>query len=134
MSVVDWVNLICAIGSLTASILIGIWQIRQEKRMDKLELIQIEKENKRNQEIVEIEARRFLEKYNNIIGLLPLCAIAVAYNQNRPYSREMYSEFRFLSKDIRLKIFEHCGWVMCDINTDSFFEDCLTVTVKSFGV
>lgn len=132
LSVVDWVNLICAVLSLFATILIGIWQIRQSNRMDKLEQRQVDAEKKRYEESVEIEARRFLSKYSDCIGLLPLCAVAFVYDKNRAYSRDMYSEFRLFSKDIRLKIFEHCGWSMCDVETDDFFGDCLNCLQHAF--
>lgn len=125
LSVVDWVNLICAALSLFATILIGVWQIRQSNRMDKLEQRQVDAGKKRYEESVEIEARRFLSKYHADIGLLPLCAIAFVYDKNRPYVREMYAEFRLLSKDVRSKLFERCGWMMCDIDTDDFFSDCM---------
>lgn len=93
--------------------------------MSKLERKQADIEKARYLESVDIEARRFLAKYAGCIGLLPLCAIAFAYDKNRAYSRAMYSEFRLLSRDVRLKIFERCGWVMCDVQTGDFFEDCL---------
>lgn len=132
LSVVDWVNLICAALSLFATILIGAWQIRQSCRMDKLEQRQVDIEKKRYEESVEIDTRRFLSKYSDFIGLLPLCAVAFVYDENRAYSRDMYSEFRLLSKDVRLKIFERCGWFMCDVETDDFFGDCMKCLQRAF--
>lgn len=132
LSVADWVNSICAVLSLVATILIGVWQIRQSSRMDKLEQRQADREKKRYEETIEIEANRFISKYAGCIGLLPLCAIAVAYNRNHPYIREMYSEFRFLSRDVRLKIFKCCGWTMCDVETDDFYNDCMKCLEKAF--
>lgn len=104
----------------------------QSSRINKLELYQANTEKKRYEESVEIEARRFISKHARQIGLLPLCAIAFAYSKSRPYSREMYSEFRLLSKDVRLKIFELCGWSMCDVETDDFFNDCMKCLQNAF--
>lgn len=134
MSVADWVNLICAVLSLCVTIIIGILQIMQSSRINKLELHQADIEKKRYEESVEIEACRFISKHARHIGLLPLCAIAFAYSKSRPYSREMYSEFRLLSRDVRLKIFEHCGWSMCDVETDDFFNDCMRCLQKAFEI
>lgn len=125
VSCADMFSMICSGLSLFVTILVGGWQIMQNHRMDKLERRQIDVEKKRYEESVEIEARQFLVKYFDCIGLLPLCAIAFVYDKNRAYSREMYSEFRLLSRDVRLKIFERCGWAMCDVQTGDFFEDCL---------
>ena len=128
----DWASLFCSVVSLVVAIVIAVLQMRQSHRIDALTANQIENEEKRYLESVEIEARRFLSKYSDCIGLLPLCAVAFAYDKNRVYSRDMYSEFRLLSKNIRLKIFEHCGWSMCDVETDDFFGDCLNCLRQAF--
>lgn len=121
----DLVSLLCSIVSLFVAIVIAVFQMRQSRRIDVLTANQIENEECRYLESVDIEARRFLSKYHADIGLLPLCAIAFVYDKNRPYVREMYAEFRLLSKDVRSKLFERCGWMMCDIDTDDFFSDCM---------
>lgn len=131
VSCADMFSMICSGLSLFVTILVGGWQIMQNHRMNKLERRQIDVEKKRYEESVEIEARQFLVKYFGCIGLLPLCAIAFVYDKNRAYSREMYSEFRLLSRDVRLKIFERCGWAMCDVQTGDFFEDCLKCLQKA---
>lgn len=131
MSCSDWINIGCSVVSLVASTIIGICQIIQGNRMSKLEQKQADVEKTRYLESVDIEARRFLVKYADCIGLLPLCAIAFAYDKNRAYSRAMYSEFRLLSRDVRLKIFERCGWTMCDVQIGNFFEDCLKCLQKA---
>lgn len=132
----DWVNLICAVFSLLVAVVMGVWQIRQDCRIgiqsDKAKTQQIDIEQ--YTESVEIEARRFLSKYSDCIGLLPLCAIAFAYDKNRVYVRNMYSEFRLLSRDVRLKIFECCGWFMCDVETDDFFSNCMICLQKAFSL
>ena len=124
MSVSDWVSLISAILSLAATIAIAVIQYRQSKRMNSFEVRQAEIEEKRYQESVEIQARQFLVKYHDMIDLLPLCAIAFSYDSTRLYSRAMYSEFLLFSEDVRLKIFEHCGWKMCDAKV-GLFADCM---------
>lgn len=121
----DLASLFCSVVSLVVAIVIAVLQMRQSHCIDALTANQIENEEKRYLESVEIEARRFLSKYHADIGFLPLCAIAFVYDKNRPYVREMYSEFRLLSRDVRSKLFERCGWTMCDVDTDDFFSDCM---------
>lgn len=118
--------------SFIATIIIGGFQICQNCRANKREKEQDEKENRRFNESIEMQTRYFLSKYNDTIRLLPLCAIAFAYDANRPYTREMYSEFRLLSKDVRTKIFERCGWKMCDVQSDDFYGDCLNCLEEAF--
>lgn len=123
---VDVISLTCAILSLAASILIGVWQIRQDGRVNSLSVEQMKKEQERYSESVNMEVRRFLSDYHEIIGLLPLCAIAMAYDENYPYSRKMYSDFRLLPKDVQIVLFERCSWSMCNIKNDNFYSECLS--------
>lgn len=116
--VTDVISVVCSVLSLLVAIVIGGFQIFQNHRVNKMA-------RQRREEMDDIEARKFLSEYNSTIALLPLCAIAVSYNKNRPYVRKMYSDFRLLSKSVRLLIFEYCGWTMCDCEDGNFFEDCM---------
>ncbi len=135
MTIPETASLGCAVLSLVATILIGLLQIRQNRRVNIMAEKQRQTEQRRYEESVDIEARKFLSTYHDTIGLLPLCAIAVAYNKTRPYSRKMYADFRLLSDDVRRKIFEYCDWKMCDIDSSDFFADCLLkleLAIKQF--
>lgn len=121
----DLVDVFCAVLSLVVAILIGVWQFRQDVRVNKLTVEQNRVNELRYRDSVEVEAREFLFKYHECICLLPLCAIAFCYNSMRVYSRKMYADFCLLSRDVRLKVFEYKGWRMCDVNSDRFFLDCL---------
>lgn len=123
---VDVISLTCAILSLASSVIIGVLQIRQDRRVNHLSVEQMKKEQKRYSESVNMEVRRFLSEYHEIIGLLPLCAIAMVYDENYPYSRKMYSDFRLLPKDVQTALFEKCGWSMCNVKSYSFYSECLS--------
>lgn len=133
MSIVDWIDVVCSIVSLIVACVLGIIQVKQGKQMKRLEDQQTKRDLARYNDTVDIEVRRFLSKYHESLSLLPLCAVALAYNPNMPYRREMYSEFRLLSEDVRRRIFERCGWHMCDVQTDNFFNDCLYCLEKAVG-
>lgn len=140
MSIVDWIDIVCAIASAIAAIVslivacvLGFIQVQQGKQMKRLEDQQAKRDLARYNDTVDIEVRRFLSKYHESLSLLPLCAVALVYNPNIPYRREMYSEFRLLSEDVRRKIFERCELHMCDVQTDNFFNDCLYCLEKAVG-
>lgn len=95
------------------------------------------KKKRQEKEDVEIEARGFLKKYHEDMGLLPLCAIAFVYDADYPYDREMYNVFCTLKRDVRLEIFKQAnqgnGWIMCDEKTDDFYGDCLQNLKKALS-
>lgn len=75
MTISDVVSLICAIVTLIATIVIGIFQIRQNKNMNDFEQRQDERDEKRHFEEVNAKAVSFISKYYEVRGLIPLCAI-----------------------------------------------------------
>lgn len=74
-------------------------------------------------EIFEVSA--FLYKYKSQMVLLPLCAIAAAYNPNIKYHRQMYNDFIRLSKPARKRLFHQERLKMCAMEPDRFFSGCL---------
>ena len=71
-------------------------------------------------EQVDIETRRFLQKYYNIQHLIPLCAVAFEYNKYRPYTRQIYNDFNLLTQDVRQHIFDVLKRPMCSFDLLSF--------------
>ncbi|MCG4526462.1 hypothetical protein [Intestinimonas massiliensis (ex Afouda et al. 2020)] len=125
MCACEVIDLICSVSGVVATIIIGIWQCRQNAKINKLSHDQMETERQRHSEAVDAMVRKFLSEYHETIGLLPLCAIAASYNDAFPYSRKMYFDFILLPMDVRTAIFSRCGWKMCDIRDDKFFQSCI---------
>lgn len=122
----DWISLASGVCSLMGAIIIGGLQIWQNWK-------QIKIEGRRRQEASEIEARKFISANYEFRGLIPLCAIAVAYDPHRFYHRKMYNDFRLLSRDTQNRIFEHCGWRMCDYKDEDFMGYCMAMLNQAFG-
>ena len=116
----ECVSLICAVLSLCSAILIGILQIRQNSRVNRLTL-------KRHDNTLYSEATKFILKYSSSgydseILLLPLCVMAYKYNPIYPYSREMYREFCILSEDLQELILKRCSVRISTGRCDKFFD------------
>lgn len=125
------INLICAVVGVAVTIAIGLLQCWQNAKINKLSCDQMKAEQRLHNESVDVMVRKFLLKYHETIGLLPLCAIAASYNDAFPYSRKMYFDFILLPMDVRAAIFSQCGWKMCEIKDDRFFWSCLVRLEKA---
>lgn len=120
-------SLICAILSLGAAVLIGVWQIRQNSRVNKLALKQAEAEKARYDNALYSEATRFILKYSSPdyesqILLLPMCVMAYKYNSIYPYRREIYREFCILSEELQNLILERCKLSLKTGRCKEFFD------------
>lgn len=120
MSISEIVSLVCAVLSLCAAILIGVWQIRQNSRINKIE-------KTRYDNVLYSEATKFILKYSSPdhdsqIFLLPLCVIAYKYNPIYPYSREMYREFCTLQEELQSLILERCELRLKTGRCKAFFD------------
>ncbi|EIM2921270.1 hypothetical protein K5Z73_005027 [Escherichia coli] len=106
----DWINVICAIMSLVVTIVIGVLQLWQSRRMEKFERRQDERDERRHAEGVKSRAISFISKHYANRGLIPLCAIAAMHNDLFYYSREMYREFCCMTLEAQNRVLEYCGY------------------------
>ena len=120
-------EMIVSVCSVIVAVIIGGFQLFQNYRFNRLEC-------DRYFEEVETQARKFISDNYEHRGLIPLCAVTVAYDACRFYHRRMYNEFRLLSLDVQKKIFEYCGWNRCDAVSEDFFGDCLKLLERAFTV
>lgn len=104
MSYESIINIVCSITSVLVTIIIGIFQIRQSDRMEKFERRQDYRDEKRHRENVHASACKFISKYYEQRGMIPLCAIASMYNDAYHYDRQIYSEFLLLNIETRKEI------------------------------
>ncbi|WP_034450040.1 hypothetical protein [Butyrivibrio sp. AE2032] len=56
----------------------------------------------------ELQARRFMIRYENKKELIPLCQIAYVYNPTHNYERTMYTEYNLFSENVREYILNRC--------------------------
>lgn len=132
MSLESIINISCSVVSVIATIIIAIVQIRQGKRMEKFEIRQDKRDEKRYYDEVHTLACKFISKYYEQRGLLPLCAIASMYNDSYHYDRKMYAEFLHLNMDIRKEIMKLSQF---DLEIDekmNLFEVCLNEIEKCY--
>lgn len=104
----DLINIICASVTLGATIVIAVLQWRQSIRMEKFELRQDERDERRHAERVKSQAVSFISKYYADRGLIPLCAMAAMHNDLHYYSREMYREFCCMTLETQNRVLEYC--------------------------
>ena len=113
LSVSDW----CGLASLLAAVIIGVLQICQNMRSAVYE-------RDRQDSEFDVLARRFLLENHDGRRFIPLCAVAYVYDSNRMYHRKIYTDFRLLPRGAQLRVFERCGFYMCDESGSDFVENC----------
>ena len=59
-------------------------------------------------EAVVLSAKEFLLKYENTLGLVPLCQMAYVCKPHHKHCRQMYTEYGLLSEEDRAYILEYC--------------------------
>lgn len=125
MNTSDWIGIICAAFSLVVTVIIAILQIKQSNRMEKFERRQDERDERRHAEEIKAQAVSFVSKYYEDRGLVPLCAMAVMYNELFCYSRKMYRDFCCYTLEVQNKILEYCEFDLRISNEKDFFSKCV---------
>lgn len=59
-------------------------------------------------EAVVLSAKEFLLKYENALGLVPLCQMAYVCKPHHKHCRQMYTEYSLLAEEDRAYILEYC--------------------------
>lgn len=119
---------IIALVAVVASIVIGGIQIWQNKVKSDV------KTDTNGDEQALKAAQKFIADHHDVVGLIPLCAVAQAYDPCFHYHREMYNEFLQLSQSVQRKIFECLGWTMCDFHDEDFMGYCMTLLEQAVSV
>lgn len=125
MNTSDWIGIICAAFSLVVTVIIAILQIKQSNRMEKFERRQDERDERRHAEEVKAQAVSFVSNYYDDRGLVPLCAMAVMYNDLFCYSRKMYRDFCCYTLEVQNKILEYCGFDLRISSEKEIFSQCV---------
>lgn len=94
--------------------------------MEKFELRQDERDERRHAESVKSQAVTFISKNYANRGLIPLCAIAAMHNDKWYYSREMYREFCCMTREVQNCILEYCSLDLRVDDTDGLFAQCIS--------
>lgn len=105
----EWAELICAVISLLVTVIIGMKQYCQSKRMEEFERRQDERDERRHAEGNKAQAVEFISRHYSDRGLIPLCAVAAMHNDLFYYSREMYRSFCCLTPEVQNLILEYCN-------------------------
>lgn len=130
--VVSIVSAFVALVTLLATVIIGILQIKQNRKMDEQSKKIDEREEQRRNERIYADATKFILKYSSLehekeIYLLPLCAMAYKYNPIYPYRREMYREFCSLTEEIQNCILKRQNIDIKSSKYDNFYNTMLDV-------
>ena len=125
MTCSDWINIICSLVSLVATIVIAFLQLWQSGRMEKFERRQDERDERRHAEGVKSRAVSFISKYYADRGLIPLCAMAAMHNDLHHYSREMYREFCCMTPEVQNRVLEYCGLDLRVAEEKGLFRRCI---------
>lgn len=119
-------ELICAVISLVATVIIAKKQNRQSKRMEEFERRQDERDERRHAEGNKARAIEFISKHYADRGLIPLCAVAAMHNDLFHYSRKMYWEFCCLVPEVQNLILKYCDLDLRVRREDDLFVRCIT--------
>lgn len=82
-------SFICSIVSIIVAIVIFNLQKHHEKEIERLN------ESRRYEEIKNT-AKKFIVEHDDSIEYMPLCIVAVAYNNHHKYNRKIYNDFNML--------------------------------------
>ena len=124
MTCSDWINIICSLASLVATIVIAVLQLWQSGRMEKFEHRQDERDERRHAECVKSQAVSFISKHYADRGLIPLCAMAAMHNDLYYYSREMYREFCCMTPEVQNRVLEYRGLDL-RVKEETLFRRCI---------
>lgn len=135
MTIDSMISIASSVISLAAAIFIGVWQIKQGKRMEELATKQDIESKQRRAEYITLTRNKFLAKYQNDrdeIYLLPLCVMAAAYNSTLPYHREMYREYNLLEDEVKHAVCDYMGLSLSfpQTNGDMLISQCIRVLGK----
>lgn len=113
-------------------LLIGFWQIRLSKRMEKSDIKQSERDLDNYNNFIKSEAIRFIQAHSgpgnlSEIYLLPLCVVAYAYKPEFQYNRAIYRDFCCLTEDIQNEILLRCGISVRSRQIVDFYENAVDV-------
>lgn len=96
--------------------------------MERFELRQDERDERRRTETVKSQAVSFISKHYANRGLVPLCAMAAMHNSLFYYSREMYRDFCCMTSEVQNLILEYCEFDLRVRKVDGFFWKCVKAT------
>lgn len=125
MTCSDWINIICSLVSLVATIVIAFLQLWQSGRMEKFERRQDERDERRHAEEVKSQAVSFISKHYTNRGLIPLCVMAAMHNDLYYYSRDMYREFCCMTIEAQNRVLEYCGLDLRVAEEKGLFRRCI---------
>lgn len=128
--IVTIVSAFVAIVTLIATVMIGIMQIKQNRKVDDQSRKNDERDEQRRNDMIYADATNFILKYSSPehhaeINLLPLCAIAYRYSPMYPYHREMYREFCSLTEETQNCILKRQNIDMNSSKYDNFYVNML---------
>ena len=86
---------------------------------------------KQHQELVEINARKFIINNSEEIYNLPLCLLAFAYDKHKKYNRKIYREFNILTKEEQISVLKQLDYDYKLIESNDFIDNSLTI-VKNY--
>ena len=133
MDISDWISIGVAFITLVATIVIGRFQICQNKRLSDFEHRQDKRDETRHAASVKSQAVSFISKNYSNRGLIPLCAIAAMHNDLYYYSREMYREFCCMTMEVQNCILEYCKLDLRVIEESNIFKRCTNEVEKVFN-
>ncbi len=118
-------ELACAFISLLVTVIIGMKQYCQSKRMEEFERRQDERDERRHAEGNKAQAVEFISRHYSDRGLIPLCAVAAMHNDLFYYSREMYRSFCCLTPEVQNLILEYCNLDLRVRKENDLFNRCI---------
>lgn len=126
------VSAFAATVTLIATVIIGIMQIKQNRKMDEQSQKIDERDKQRRNNMIYADATKFILKYSSSehdaeIYLLPLCTMAYKYNPIYPYRREMYREFCSLTEETQNCILKRQNIDIKSSKCDNFYVNMLDV-------
>lgn len=122
MSAYDIIQLIIAILSLAATIVISVVLYKLDRKRER----QIEEQNEKTRQLnLEHEAEIFIIKNGDEIEFLPLCVVANNLNRTIKHRRAIYNNFNLCSDELKEIILQKQDIYLKKISTMDWFSSCV---------
>lgn len=123
-------ELVCSSFSLAATIIIACVQYKQTEKMSNFERRLDCRDELRHNEQIEAQAAKFISEHREDIRLIPLCAIASMYDNSFYYSRPIYRDFCYLTRETQNKILEHFHLNLEVVAKPNCYDECIDTIKK----
>lgn len=125
MSLAELISIVCAVTSVAVTVVIGCFQIMQNKNIRRFEERQDSRDEKRRDEELKAKVTMFMLEHHAELLLLPLSCIAAVYGDILHYHRALYRDFCCQTREVQNAILKAAGLDLTVFDESKLFNKCI---------